>query len=254
MTIAQQRRVDHWGTPRLIGRRRMRRAHDPAGLGGRHDRHRGNAQHQSGDAGLACGERQLAARDEIERPGLTPDFRDDAAERIAGQPIGRNAQRALGIRRAHDHDAARVQSQFGEARHRQIAILARRKILPHPQQKLCVRQPPRETGNEPCRGRGMPILGEHLVQSAAQQPAAQRHIGLGMAEQRAARRIDHLRRIEMRDVAAQTRERIEACAHARRSCSGWQAMPVSDNRLRPKCSCYVLLKSRRRNRVKRQDF
>ena len=94
---------------------------------------RGHAQHQAGDAGALRGQRQLAARHQIELPGLAPELEHDGAQRVAGKRIGRGAQRALDIGGAHRHHTARIEAELGEPVHRQRAGLALRKILTHPQ-------------------------------------------------------------------------------------------------------------------------
>ncbi|MDB5520430.1 MAG: hypothetical protein JWQ82_27 [Tardiphaga sp.] len=73
------------------------------------------------------------------------------------------------------------------------------------------------------------VIGVHLVQRAPQQPPAQRCIGYGMAKRDAACCIEGLWRVEMRDVAAQTRKRIEACVgHALLLSGGWPSSLLLD--------------------------
>jgi len=97
----------------------MRRTQHPSCLRGRGQRLRGHPQQQAGDAGALRGQRQLAARHEIELPRLAPELEHDRAERIAGECIGRSTQRTLHIGRAHHHHAARIEAEFGESAHRQ---------------------------------------------------------------------------------------------------------------------------------------
>ena len=86
----------------------MRRAHDPARLGGRGRQARAEAQQQRGDPGGLRGQCELAAGDEIELARIAKDFQHDGAERIAGQRIRRAAQRGLDIGGAHGDQTARI--------------------------------------------------------------------------------------------------------------------------------------------------
>jgi hypothetical protein len=69
----------------------MRGAQHPSRLRSRGQRLRCHPQQQAGDAGRLRGQRQLAARHEIELPRLAPELEHDGAERIAGERIGRAA-------------------------------------------------------------------------------------------------------------------------------------------------------------------
>jgi hypothetical protein len=91
----------------------MRRAHDPSRLRCRGLWLRRQPQQQAGDARRLRRQRQLAAGDEIELPRLPPDFQHDGAERIAGERIGGGPQRGVHIGRAHCHQQARIEAEFG---------------------------------------------------------------------------------------------------------------------------------------------
>ena len=139
MTVANELGVEHRRAPRAArrwARRRMRRAHDPARLGGRGLRRRRHPQHQRGDAGGLRGQRQLAAGDEIERRA-SPQTSSTTA------PSASQASASAAVRNAVSTSAARtVTSRRGSSpssakpAHRQLAGFDRGKILPHPDQRL----------------------------------------------------------------------------------------------------------------------
>ena len=189
----------------------MRRTHDPSRLRRRGRGLRRHPQQQTSDAGGLRRQRQLAAGDEIELPGFAPDFQHHRANRIAGQRVGRGAQRDVDIGGAHGHHAARIEAEFGEASHRQRAGFDFGKILPDPHQRPPCRHPPRKPRDEAGRRRALPSLGKHLVHGGQREAALQRRIGIGMPERHA-----YLRRVGMRldalDAAAQTRKRVRARA------------------------------------------
>lgn len=199
----------------------MRRAQHPSCLRGRGQRLRGHAQQKPGDAGRLRGQRQLAARHEIELPGLAPELDHDGSERIAGERIGRGAQRTLPVGGAHHHHAARIEAEFGKATHRQRAGLHLREILPYPQQRPALGHASRKSHDEAGRGRTLASLAKHLVDRRARKPALQRAVGLVMAERDAVILMHDLRGLDALDLAAQGRKRAATCAaHARRSFRG----------------------------------
>jgi len=209
MTIAQQLGIEVRrapGTP-CCARRRMRRTQHPSRLGSRWQRLRGHAQHQTGDAGRLRSERQLAAGDEIELPDIAPELEHHGAERIAGERIGRAAQRALDIGRAHHHHTARIEAELGEPAHRQRARLYLRKVLPHPQQRPLRRHAPCEAHDKARRGGALPSLAKHLVDCRACEPALQHAINRAVAERDAILLMHDLRRLDALDLAAQGRKR-----------------------------------------------
>lgn len=220
MTIAQQLGIETRrapGTPRRP-RGRMRRTQHPACLGSRRQRLRRHSQQKSGHAGRLRGQRQLAARHEIELPDIAPELEHDRAQRIAGERIGRGAQRALDIGGAHHHHTARIEADFGEPAHRQRAGFDFRKILPHPQQRLACRHTARKSGDKTCRGGALPSLAKHLMDCRAREPALQRAINLAVAERDTILPMHDLRRLDALDLTAQDRKRADACAaHIRRS-------------------------------------
>jgi hypothetical protein len=69
----------------------MRGAQHPSRLRSRRQRLRRHSQQKPGDAGRLRGQRQLAARHQIELPRLAPELEHDGAERIASKRIGRGA-------------------------------------------------------------------------------------------------------------------------------------------------------------------
>ena len=91
----------------------MRRAQHPSCLRGRGQGLRGHAQHQADDAGALRGQRQLAARHRIELLDIAPELEHDSAQCVAGERIGRGAQRALDIGGTHHHHAARIEAELG---------------------------------------------------------------------------------------------------------------------------------------------
>ena len=218
MAIADKLCVEHRRAPRAKGRgarlrRRMRGAHDPARFRRRRVWCRCDPQQKAGDAGGLRGQGQLAACHQIEPPRVAPDFQHHGAQRIAGERVGRRPQRAVRILRAHRHQAARIEAEFGKAVHRQRACFAFAEILPHPHQRPSRHDPPGEPDHEPGRSRAVPAcLGEHLMHRAPGQSALQRRIGLGMAERHPARRMRAAMGLEPFDTAAQRRKRGRACA------------------------------------------
>jgi hypothetical protein len=201
-------------TPRCGGRCRwrMRRAHDPARLRGRGRRCCRNAQEKRGDARGLRRQSQLAARHEIELPRLAPDLQHHGAERIAGQRVGGTAQRALAIGRAHHHQAARIEAELGQSAHRQRARFDFRKILPHPDQRPARGDAPGKACDKAGRGCALMSLGEHLMHRGLRKAAAQHRIRLDMAERHAPEPMHIAMGLEAFDVAAQSRERVHACA------------------------------------------
>jgi hypothetical protein len=185
----------------------MRRAHDPSAFRGRWLRCGRKPQQQRGDAGGLRGQGQLAAGDEIELPRLAPDFQHDRAERIAGERIGRGAQRALDVEGTHRHERARIEAKLAKPMHRQRTGFDLAKILPHPNQRPPRRHAPGQPCNESGRGCAVPAaFGKNLMQHTPREPALQRRIGFAMAKRdpvwrRGAMRLDAL------DVLAQDRKR-----------------------------------------------
>ena len=216
MTVANEFGVENRRAPRLPWRRwrRMRRAHDPSRLRRRRAGRCRDPQQESGDAGGLRRQGQLAAGDEIELARLAPEFQHHRAQRIAGERIGRGPQRGFGVGRAHRHQQARIETEFGKAAHRQRARFRFRKILTHPEQ-----WPPRgDAAREPCdetSGRStLPAgLGKHLMHRAACETALQHRIGLHMAERDASGLVRAVMGFDACDIAAQTRKRVQACAH-----------------------------------------
>ena len=190
----------------------MRRAHDPSGLRGRRRRLRRDPQQQSGDAGGLSSQSELAAGDEIELPRFAPDLQHDGAQRIAGQRIGGGPQRGVHIGRAHRHQKARIETEFGPSAHRQRARFNFGEILTYPNQRPPCRRPPREPCDKTCRRSTLPAcIGEHLVHRTRSQAALQRRIGVGMPERHPARPVGIAMRLDALDAAAQSRKRARAC-------------------------------------------
>jgi hypothetical protein len=190
----------------------MRRAHDPSGFRGRGQWLRRHPQHHTGHAGHLRGQRQLAAGDEIQLSRLAPDFQHHDAERIAGQRVGRRLQRAVDIRRAHRHQQARIEPEFGQPAHRQRTGFDFGEILPDPYQRPPCRRPSHQAGDKTRRGGAVPSCGEHLVHRAQREAALQRRIRVGMAERHPVRPVRIAVRLDALDAAAQRRKRVRACA------------------------------------------
>jgi hypothetical protein len=214
MTVADKLRIEQRRTPGDRGGvgRRMRRTHDPSRLRRRRLRLRRHPQQQAGHAGGLRRQRQLAAGDEIELARLAPDFEHDDAQRIAGQRVGGGPQRGLHVGRAHRHEEARIETEFGQSAHRQRARFNFRKILPDPDQRPPCGRPPREPCDKTCRGSALPAtFSEHLVHGAQGEAALQRRIRIGMPERDLTRRIRIVVRLDALDAASQTRKRVRAC-------------------------------------------
>ena len=191
----------------------MRRTQHPSRLRGRRQWLRGHPQQEAGNAGRLRGERQLAACHEIELPGLAPELEHDGAQRIAGERIGRGAQRAFDIGGAHHHHAARIEAELGEPAHRQRTGFELRKILPHPQQRPTRAHASRKAHDEAGRGSALTPFAKHLVDRRARKPALQRAVRLAMAE-RDALVLMHDRGLDALDLAAQDCKRASTCGGA----------------------------------------
>jgi hypothetical protein len=192
----------------------VRRAYDPSCLRGRGRRLGGYPQQQAGDARGLRGQCQLAAGDEIELARFAPDFQHHATQRIAGQRVGRRPQRGLHIRRAHRHQKTRIETELGQAAHRQRAGFNLGEILPHPYQRPPCRRPARQPGEEPRRRGALPPFGKHFMHRSYRQAALQGPIDIRVPERHAPRRT-RLRgrgRFDALDAAAQSRKRVRACA------------------------------------------
>jgi hypothetical protein len=191
----------------------MRRAHDPSclrcgGLGLRRQ-----PQQQAGDARRLRRQRQLAAGDEIELPRFAPDFQHHGADRIAGKRIGGGPQCGVHIGRAHRHQQARIEAEFGPSAHRQRARFNFGEILTHPNQRPPCRRPPREPCDKTRRRGTLPAgIGEHLVYRTHGEAALQRRIGVGMPQRHPARRVGMALRLDALDAVAQSRKPAHACA------------------------------------------
>jgi hypothetical protein len=225
MTVADELGVEtgrapscrrQWSARWRLGRR-MRGTHDPSCFRGRGQRLGCNPQQQSGDPGGLRGQGQLAARDQIELLGLPPDFQHHRTQRIAGECVGRRAQRALDIDGAHRDETARVETELAQPMHRQAACFEIAKILPHPHQ----RPPCRDTAGKACdeagRGRALTSFRKHFVDGGHGKSAAQKRIRFRMAERDAVRRAGVMTstfgRLDPLDPPSQSRKRAHACAH-----------------------------------------
>jgi hypothetical protein len=190
----------------------MRRAHDPSGLRGRGHRLRTHPQQQAGDAGGLRRQGQLAAGDEIELPRIAPDLQHHGAERIAGQRVGGGAQRRVHVGGPHRHQAARIETEFGQSAHRQRAGFNFGEILPHPQQRPAGRHPSRQASDKSRRRGALSSFGEHLVHRADSETALQRCIHVCMPEQHPAGPVRLAMRLDALDAASQSRKHVYACA------------------------------------------
>jgi hypothetical protein len=216
MTIANELRVEDRRPPRMPGRggRRMRRAHDPPGFGGRWQRCRRHPLHQTGDAGGLGSQCQLAAGDEIELTRLAPHFQHHGAHRIAGERIGRRPQRAVDIGRAHAYQQTRIDPEFGQPAGRQRPRFNFGEILPDPDQRPVWRHPRHQPRDESGGRAGVPALGEHFMHGSSGEAALQRRIHARMTERHPVERGNRAVRFDALDAAAQSCKR--ACAgHAR---------------------------------------
>jgi hypothetical protein len=219
MTVADKLRIKHRHAPRAPGRcsrRRMRRAHDPPCLGRRWLGLRCHSQQQPGDTRSLRGERQFAAGCEVELSRPAPDFQHDGANRIAGQRVGSRAQCTFDIGRAHGHDKARIETEFGEPAHRHRARFNLGEILPYPYPGPPASRPPCEGSHKAGRGCALPAgLGKYFVHGSQSEPALQRRVGIRMPERHPARRISLAMRLDALDTAAQSRKRarVRALSH-----------------------------------------
>jgi hypothetical protein len=222
VTVADELGVENRRTPHSPLRRwrRMRRAHDPSCLRRRGAWRGRDPKQKRGDAGGLRRQCQLAARHEIELARLAPEFQHHRAHRVACERIGRGPHRGFRIACTHRHQQARIETEFGEPAHRQRAGFAFGKILPHPEQRPARGDTPGKASDEPRRRRALPAgLGKHLMHRAAREPALQRRIGLCMAERDTSGPVRAVMRFDARDIAAQTRKHVQACAHLRRRSS-----------------------------------
>jgi hypothetical protein len=191
----------------------MRRAQNPSGLRRRGQRLRRHPQHQPGDTRGLRGQRQLAAGDEIELARLAPDFQHDSAKCIAGERVGGGPQRGIDVGCAHRHHQARIETEFGQATHRQRARFNFGKILPHPHQRPPCRRPPGEACDKTRRRRTLPAgFRKHLMHRAQGKAALQRRVDLGMPERHPVRPVRLSGRLDALDAVAQTRKHVRAGA------------------------------------------
>jgi hypothetical protein len=154
-------------------------------------------------------------------PRLAPDLEHHGAQRVAGERIGRRAQRTLHIGGAHRHHQARVKAEFRNPVHRQRARFALAKIHPDPQQRP-LHQDPRGQAQDKAGGAGaVPApFGEHLMHRTQGKTALQRAIGLVMAKRYAVDGISAVMRLETCKLPAQNRKRPHACARHRAAFPG----------------------------------
>jgi len=166
----------------------MRRAHDPARLGGGRLRRCAQPQHQRGDPALACGQCQLAACDKIERTRLAPHLGNDGAERVAGKTVGGGTQYNFRRRRTHDYQVPRIETELRKTAHGEITGFQRGEILPDPENEtLALRDPPRQPEGKARGCRRLSAGRKHLMHRAERDPALQRGIDAG-SPQRIARK------------------------------------------------------------------
>lgn len=148
-------------------------------------------------------QRQLAAGHQIELLRLAPDFQHHRAHGIAGERVGGGAQGVLDVARAHRHQTARIEAEFGQSAHRQRTGLALGKILPHPDQRPARRHACCEARDKSRRRRALPAaFAKHLMHRAFGEPALQYGIGAPMAERRALQRMSAALRFDAFDTAA----------------------------------------------------
>jgi hypothetical protein len=228
MTVADKLCIEDGRAPRAPGcsgggRRRMRRAHDPARFRGRRRRLSRDPQQKRGDAGGLRSQRQLAACHKIELPRLAPDFQHHGTQGIAGERVSGAAQCALAIFRTHRHQTARIEPELRQSAHRQRARFDIGKILPHPHQRpACSYSSGKYSSGKTCDETGcrraLMSLGKHLMHRGPREPAAQHRIGFRMAERHALESMQIAMRFDAFDIAAQSRKRVHACAgrHMRR--------------------------------------
>ena len=216
MTVTNQLRVEHRRAPgaEQCARRRMRRAHDPSRLRGRGLWRRRQPQQQRGDAGGLGRQRQFSAGDEIQLPRFAKNFQHHRPQSIAGQRVGGGPQRRIDIGSAHRHHQPRIEAEFGKPAHRLRAGFDFGKILPHPNQRPTRCHPSRKACDKSCRRRALMALGKHFMHRGRREPAAQRYIGLGMAERHLVKRMRITGRFDALDALAQIRKRAYACGGA----------------------------------------
>ena len=196
MTVADKLRIKQWRAPcaakRLRRWRRVRRAHDPSGLGRRRLGLRRHPQQQTGGARGLRRQRQFAAGNEVELSRLAPDFEHDDADRIAGQRVRGRPQRNFHIGRVHRHQEARIETEFGQPAHRHRTCFNRGEILPYPYQRPMWKfrcgcpacEPCDKTG---CR-RALPAgVCKHFVECSQGETAPKRRVGVRMPERHPAR-------------------------------------------------------------------
>jgi hypothetical protein len=192
----------------------MRRTHDPPGFGRRRLGLSRHPQHEAGDARGLRGQRQFAAGDKIELPGLAPDLQHDHANRIAGQCVGGGPQGVVHIGCAHGDEKTWIETKLSQSAHRHRARFNLREILPYP-------QPWPMAGQSACKGGGktgrrgtLPAgFRKHLVHGSQSEPTPQRRIGIGMPERHLLRGIRFPMRLDALDLGAQSRK--SAFSHTR---------------------------------------
>jgi hypothetical protein len=214
MTITNQLRIEQRRAPGIPGqgRRRMRRAHDPARLCGRGGRRGAKAQQQRGDPGGLRGKRQLAAGDEVELARIAKDFQHDGAQRIAGERVRCAAQCCFDIGSAYGDQTARIEAKLVKTARRQRAGFHFRKILPHPDQRFARRNSCRDARDKTGCRRALMAPGKHFMHGGGRKPAAQPRIGRLVAERDLVEPAHIAMGFDAFDAAAQGRKRVCACS------------------------------------------
>jgi hypothetical protein len=143
---------------------------------------------------------------------FAPDFQHNGAQRIAGERVGGRPQRGVHVRRAHCHQEARIETEFGQSAHRQRARFNFGEILTYPHQGPPCRRPPRKARDKTRRRGTLPTrFREYLVHRPHGEAALQCRINVDMSERHSARRVGIAVRLYALDAAAQSRKRAHAC-------------------------------------------
>ena len=194
----------------------MRRAHDPARL---RRRRRRCAAIRSNSAVTP----EACAASVSLRLATRSSWRVSPKTSSTTAPSASQASASAVVRNAHSTSAARTVTSRRGSRPSSASPLGRQragfhfgKILPHPDQRLARRNPPRKARDETGRRRALMALGKHLMHGGAREPAAAAVASAARGRARPCRARAHRHAFR---CARCCRARTQACLCVRCSCA-----------------------------------
>lgn len=155
----------------------------PARLGGARRRLRGDPQEQRGDPRFLGGERQPAARGEVEHGRISPAFDHHRAEAAAAQRVGRAAKQRPVVGRVGEDDAVGIAAQLDQPRRVEPSAAPRGRAGAQPEQRAAAGLgAQREHRSEACgAGRVARIGAEYLVDAPTRDASSKKRIETRMS-------------------------------------------------------------------------